>query len=100
MAGMPDKAAVFFDNGPVFETLVGFRGSVLAGYDQTGSPLMSGFLLGEKYMQGRAAALEVEHGTGRVVLFGFRPQWRGQPFGTFRVIFNALLSAGSPAGVR
>ncbi len=26
------------------------------------------------------------------VLPGFRPQWRGQPFGTFRVIFNAVLN--------
>ena len=91
MAGMPDKAAVFFDNGPVFETLAEFKGAVLAGYDQTGSPLLSGFLLGEKFLQGKAAALDVEYGEGHVVLLGFRPQWRGQPFGTFRVIFNALL---------
>lgn len=91
MAGMPDKAAVFFDNGPAFETLVGFKGAVLAGYDQTGTPLLSGFLLGEKFLQGKAAALDVEYGEGHVVLLGFRPQWRGQPFGTFRVIFNALL---------
>ncbi len=95
MAGMPDKAAVYFDNGPVFETLVGFKGSVLAGYDATGSPLLSGFLLGEKYLQGKAAAIDVEHGNGRVVLIGFRPQWRGQPFGTFRVLFNAVLLAKS-----
>jgi hypothetical protein len=25
------------------------------------------------------------------VLLGFRPQWRGQPFGTFRVLFIAVL---------
>jgi hypothetical protein len=95
MAGMPDNAAVYFDNGPVFETLVGFRGSVLAGYDPAGSPLLSGFLIGEKHLQGRAAAVDVEHGAGRVVLIGFRPQWRGQPFGTFRVLFNAVLSGKS-----
>lgn len=45
----------------------------------------------EEHMQGYAAALEVQHSDGRVLLLGFRPQWRGQPFGTFKILFNALL---------
>ena len=91
MAGMPERAAVFMDNGPVFETLDGFTGRVLARYEPTGSPLLSGYLIGARHLQGRAAALDVEVGDGRVVLLGFRPEWRGQPFGTFRVLFNAAM---------
>ncbi len=91
MAGMPEKAAVFVDSSPVFQTLDGFKGKVLAKYAETGSPLLSGYLIGEKYLQGKAAALDVELDQGHVVLIGFRPQWRGQPFGTFRVVFNSAL---------
>ena len=91
MAGMPDKAAVFVDGSPVFETQDGFTGTVLARYQESGSPLLSGYLIGEKYLQGKAAALDVQLDAGHVVLLGFRPEWRGQPFGTFRVLFNAAL---------
>jgi len=94
MAGMPEKAPVFVDGSPVFETLEGFKGTVLAKYAETGSPLLSGYLIGEKYLQGTAAALDVELDKGHVVLIGFRPQWRGQPFGTFRVVFNAAMYGG------
>jgi hypothetical protein len=91
MAGMPDKAAVFVDGSPVFEPQDGFTGTVLARYQESGSPLLSGYLIGEKYLQGKAAALDVPLDAGHVVLLGFRPEWRGQPFGTFRVLFNAAL---------
>ena len=92
MAGMPEKAALFADNSPIFETLDGFEGTVLARYAATGSPLLSGYLIGERYLQRKAAALDVQVGDGHVILLGFRPQWRGQPFGTFRVLFNAVLN--------
>jgi hypothetical protein len=93
MAGMGDRAAVFADSSPVFETEPGFTGHVLAKYADGGSPLLSGYLIGEKYLNGKAAALDVQLDAGRIVLIGFRPEWRDQSFGTFKVIFNSLLAS-------
>ena len=92
MAGMPARAAIFVDGSPVFDVQEGFEGTVLARYAESGSPLLSGFLIGEKHLAGKAAALDVPLDSGHVILLGFRPEWRGQPFGTFRVLFNALLT--------
>ena len=92
---MPETAAVFADSSPVFETLEGFTGKVLARYQDAGSPLLSGYLIGEQYLNGKAAALDVSLDAGHVVLLGFRPEWRGQPFGTFKVLFNSILAAGA-----
>ena len=91
LAGMPDRAKVFVDQSPVFAPGDGFDGAILAKYEKDGSPLVSGYLLGEKYLQGNAAAMDVKHDRGHVVLLGFRPQWRGQTIGTFRIVFNAAL---------
>ncbi|MFC1574808.1 M14 family zinc carboxypeptidase [Gemmatimonadota bacterium] len=97
MAGMPSRAPVFFSRSPVFTTTEGFEGVVLAKYQEAGSPLLSGFLLGEEHLHGYAAALDVHHGEGHVLLFGFKPQFRGQPFGSFRTLFNAALFHGPHA---
>ncbi|TLP80725.1 M14 metallopeptidase family protein [Maribacter sp. ACAM166] len=93
MAGMPEKSSVFVFDSPVFQTKEGFKGEVLARYQEKGSPLLSGYLVGEEYMNNNAAALDVHYKKGHVVLFGFQPQWRGQPMGTYRSLFNALFYA-------
>ncbi len=100
MSGMPERSKVFVSRSPVFSTKEGFEGAVLAKYPAVGSPLLSGYLLGEEHVQGYAAALEVHHGDGRVILLGMRPQWRGQPFGNFRIVFNAALYSADLAATR
>lgn len=98
MSGMPERAPMLVGGGPVFTVEDDFQGRVFARYADEGSPLLSGYLLGEEHLQGYAAGVEVRHGQGRVVLLGVRPQWRGQPFGSFRVLFGAALYSGTVAG--
>ncbi|UCD24569.1 MAG: hypothetical protein JSW51_01220, partial [Gemmatimonadota bacterium] len=99
MSGMPERSKVFVARSPVFTVKEGFEGAVLAKYQIEGSPLLSGYLLGEEHMQGFASALDVRHGNGHVVLLGMRPQWRGQPFGNFRMVFNSALYSTTVAAV-
>ena len=89
MSGMPEHADVMVFNSPVFTTLDGFDGAVIAKYPSDASPLRSGFLNGPAHIQGYAAALDVKHEKGHAILFAFQPEWRGQPTGTFRAVFNA-----------
>jgi Zinc carboxypeptidase len=89
-AGLPHDPIVMFERGPAFDVKDGFRGRILAAYPKDQSPLMSGYLLHPERIQGKAAALEVQYGKGRVYLLGFRPQWRGQSHGTYKFFFNAI----------
>ncbi len=88
--GMPRDPIVMFELGPAFDAKSGFHGKILATYPEDRNPLASGYLLHPERIQGKAAAMEVFYGEGRVYLFGFRPQWRGQSLGTYKMIFNTI----------
>jgi hypothetical protein len=52
--------------------------------------LLSGWALGAEKIAGKAALVEVTYGKGKIILFGFRPQYRGQSLATFPLFFNAV----------
>jgi hypothetical protein len=90
--GMPDKAPGMFYGSTAFDIVPSFDGKVpvvIAKYSGE-SLLMSGYLMGEKYLQNKAAAVDVPVGKGRVILLGFAAQNRAQPHGTFKLLFNSL----------
>lgn len=89
-AAMPLDPTVMFERGPAFAPKQGFAGRVLASYAPEGNPLRSGVLLHPEAIQGKAAAVEVPYGKGKVYLYGFRPQWRAQSHGTYKLVFNLL----------
>jgi hypothetical protein len=102
--GMPKESIAWVEDSPVFEVIRDKRGSaseapaadvrVIARYPADKNPLLSGWLLGENRIRGKAALVEVTLGKGRIILFGFRPQYRGQSLATYPLFFNAILSGG------
>ena len=90
--GMPPQTAAWFESGPAFDVLDSATVRVVARYPaDPAAVLLSGWVLRPERVAGRAALVEVRVGQGRVILFGFRPQYRGQSLATFRLLFNSLL---------
>lgn len=52
--------------------------------------LASGWISGERTVLGKSIAMESRMGKGRVVMFGFRSQFRGQSHATFKMLLNAI----------
>jgi len=87
--GLPKDVNAYFINSAAFEVTDPQRVRSIARYSSN-NLLRSGWLLGEDKIKGKVALAEVPLGRGRVILFGFRPQHRGQTWGTFPFIFNAI----------
>jgi hypothetical protein len=112
-SGMPKESIAWLENSPVFEVLnagsadvpvrtereartngvistAGPVVKVIASYGNDKDPLLSGWLLGADRVKGKAALVEIDMGKGRIILFGFRPQYRAQSLATYPLFFNAI----------
>ena len=54
------------------------------------SPLISGWMIGDKYIKGKTAVMDVPFGKGKIILFGFNVVNRAQAYSTFKLLFNAI----------
>ncbi|MGD9589220.1 MAG: M14 family zinc carboxypeptidase [Pyrinomonadaceae bacterium] len=112
--GMPQQSIAWFEDSPTFEIIdtggnasvnerasgPGIEGTlpngrvsarIVAAYPKDPKQiLLSGWALGAERLAGKAALVEVSYGKGKIVLFGFRPQYRGQSLATFPLLFNAI----------
>ena len=88
---MPSQSIAWFESGPAFDVLDSSLVRIIARYpDDPDQVLLSGWVLHPDRVAGRAAILEVRQGQGRAILFGFRPQFRGQSLATYPLLFNSL----------
>src|SRR5262249_15918594 len=93
--GMYRDTDAYFINSSPFETTENNPVRVIPRHANA-DLLRSGWLRGEDKLKDKIALAEVTVGKGRVVLFGFRPQHRGQTWGTFPLIWNAINLAARP----
>ena len=84
--GVPAEIAIWSEQSPAWETQL----PAVARYPDS-LVLASGWLVGEKVIAGKAALIDAPMGSGHVVLFGMRPQYRAQSYLTFKMLFNALV---------
>jgi hypothetical protein len=91
-AGLPSQLDVFFDNSPVFRLKpdATLKGTKAVAWFDSPTPLRSGWAWGQNYLEGGAAMLESSYGKGKLYMFGPEITFRGQPHGTFKLLFNGI----------
>ncbi len=96
--GMPSDTAAFVDRGIAYRTTIPgaeMDRTVLAWYPADAEDiLLSGWIRGADRLQRKAAAVAFTRGKGKLVMIGFRPQFRAQTEATYKMVFNAIYWGG------
>jgi hypothetical protein len=95
--GMPETVDVFFDNNPVFRLAADAKskGQNPVAWFSGKETLDSGWALGQQLLDGAAAVVEAKAGEGKVFVLGPEVTFRGEPDGTYKLLFNSLFYGGA-----
>jgi hypothetical protein len=93
--GLGDHVDVFFDNSPVMRVEGDGQGVRPVLWFDTDAPLRSGWAWGQEHLDGGVGAVSAKVGDGNLFLFGPEITNRGQPHGTFKLLFNGIHLAGA-----
>jgi len=89
--GLPEQVDVVFDDSPAFRHDPPAKA---VGVFEGTKTLRSGWAWGQERLDGTAAIVEVPVGKGTLLLVGPEINFRAQPHGTFKLLFNTLFFAG------
>jgi hypothetical protein len=94
--GMPESWPVFFDSDQAYRIRPGFDidAHVVSRYPRE-KILQSGWLLGEEYLRDQANVVSFAVGRGTVVTLASQVDYRTQPRGTLKLLFNAMFHGPS-----
>jgi hypothetical protein len=97
--GMPSIADVFFENSPAFRMSpdAESKGVKAVVWYPSATPLRSGWAWGQGYLEGTVGAAEAPVGEGKVFLLGVEATFRGQPHGTYKLLFNSVYAGSAKA---
>jgi hypothetical protein len=84
-----DETVAWVEGSLAFET-TSPEARIIARFADSNDLLLSGWLLGGEKLANKGAIVEVRMGKGRVIMFAFRPQYRGQSIATLPFLFNAI----------
>ena len=90
--GLAETVDVFYDNTPAWTLLpdAEIKGVRAVGWFGEGKLLRSGWAWGEAYLHRSVQVAEASVGKGKLFLYGPEIAFRGQPHGTFKLLFNGL----------
>ncbi len=88
--GLPSHVSIYKNRAIALQLQMYDREIRETGYFGSRNLLESGWAVGEDRLHEKVGLAEIPVGKGQAILYAFRPQHRGQTYGTFKLIFNAL----------